>query len=399
MSIMSTSRAHTAIIDLEFLRLHDPDEHWELFNRLVRLGEGKVYLTWDDDLNDFLDGDEIGKAWRSCLNSRYGFLEIDAHEIQCISQEDELGLGKKSNVVLAAGGKLKSWAVRQGLPAYSSLVELSKVSRRRPFEERWKHSKKSILLGRKKDECSSWREVLDGPASRLKPSCFNAAMLLDMHLFNDRSLVHLLNGGTCSGLKNLQDLLRGLGDAFCPQKLILCFGVMAHLNPKRFERVKNFKKLRGAFFEKSRDRHVPFCLNQKGMCKMHEVLKMELLNAGYTGELELVGMRQKGPELYFREFMTNHHLLSSDKGFDVFHKSRIDQGDLSMKCLLHDLEWEDDELDSELVVQWRVNLEVMRDVLRKRPHCVGVNGEVCDPSDLGHPFVLPLRRAECFHDQ
>lgn len=110
-------------------------------------------------------------------------------------------------------------------------------------------------------------------------------------------------------------------------------------------------------------------------------------------------MRQKGADLHFREFMTNHHLLTSDKGFNVFHKSRIDQGDFSMKCLLHDLEWDDEELDSELVSQWRVNLEVMRDVLKKEPWCVGADGRMCKPSALKHPFLLPPERHKNHHDQ
>ena len=67
--------------------------------------------------------------------------------------------------------------------------------------------------------------------------------------------------------------------------------------------------------------------------------------------------------------------------------------------LLHDLEWDDEELDSELVSQWRVNLEVMRDVLKKEPWCVGADGRMCKPSALKHPFLLPPERHKNHHDQ
>lgn len=379
-------RTHTSIIDLEFLRSHNPDEDWERFSRLLRLGEGKVFLAGGDEFDDFLDEDELGQAWESGLNGRYGYFDASRDGFM---EGDRPGFWPKSNVVLAAGDELKDWASRHGLPVYSSMSALSKASRRRPFEDRWKQSKKSIALGRDQTSCASWKAILDRPAARLKPSRFNAAMLLDMHLFNDRDLLSLVDGKTCSGVQNLQALIEGFGSAFRPQKLLVCCGVM----------VRHFEMSHKEFLEESKDRWLSACLNEEGMREMHTTLLEELQDVGFTGELELVGMRQKGADLHFREFMTNHHLLSSDKGFNVFHKNRIDQGDFSMKCLLHDLEWDDDELDSELVSQWRVNLEVMRDVMRKGPRCVGADGRVCQPSALRHPFLLPLERPKNYHDQ
>lgn len=378
---------HTSIIDLEFLSAHNPDEDWERFSRLLRLGKGKVFLAGGDEFDDFLDEDETGQAWESCLNGQYGYFDASRDGFM---EGDRPDFWSKSNVILAAGDELKNWAYRNGLPVYSSLQALSKVSRRRPFEDRWKQvNGVSIPLGRDKDSCRSWKEVLDRPASKLKPSLFNAAMLLDMHLFNERDLLSMVDGRTCSGVKNLKAMLDGLGDAFRPQKLLVCCGVMIH----------HFEMKHKEFLDESNDRHVPACLNDEGMREMHTTLLEELQDVGFIGDLELVGMRQKGADLHFREFMTNHHLLTSDKGFNVFHKSRIDQGDFSMKCLLHDLEWDDEELDSELVSQWRVNLEVMRDVLKKEPWCVGADGRMCKPSALKHPFLLPPKRHKNHHDQ
>ncbi|MDA8695385.1 hypothetical protein N9L83_00385 [Flavobacteriales bacterium] len=381
------------------MRLHNPDEHWELVRRLMRLGKGKFYLCWGDDVDDFLDDDKLGQVWEDALNGNYGFLNVKKDEVVDFREESPL-FRPMSHLVLAAGEELRSWANEKGLPVFSSFEDLTKVSRCPSFKDTWRaeESGSSVEIGRNGDRCESWNDVLTKPAKKHRPKRFNSALLFDNHLFVDQDLKRMCGGYSCFGSDNLKSLISGFGPAFRPQNLLVCCGVTMNKNDRKDNNSECWD-----FVDTSRKDWGPkACINETGLVEIHRFLKAELRDVGFTGELELVGMREKGMELHERTLLTNHHFLRSDKGFRVFHQDKIHQGELSFDCVLHDLEFSDEYLSSELVSNWRKKLKVLQDVMyfedetKRKPLCVGANGRFCSPSALRHPFLIPLNSD--YHD-
>ena len=281
------------------------------------------------------------------------------------------------------------------LPVYRSVQSIVDLASRRPFEHKWewlKGKRVALVIGRQERECASWRDVFRKAAAGQVPEVCGVAALLDHHLFQQVDLeAMVLDSMPGNGLKNLMSILEGYPDGAMPRKLLVAAGVWL---PQMTGSLKNHLE--------PAKRPRQFALNEDAVRQVHFVLREQLGSIGFDGELEFVGLTYKSPELHFRQVMTNHHLFRSDKGFNVFgHDNGIHQGDCSISNLVHDIVYPDDQFDGgdAWVDGWRTNLVVLKHVLNEGVHhCVNDDGVSCDPSELQHPFVPPLKDSEAYHD-
>ena len=382
-------RTHAPIFDAEFLRLYDPDVIGGNVRKLMRLGAGKAYLCGGIDLDEFLINDELGRRWDEFFQNQFGLFD-PSKDLKLFSDAEHFWTC--SNIILSAGEELRNWARVVGLPVFDSVAELMSRSRKSSqFHEKWeKMNKASIVMGRNDALCTSWGDMLRNVADRKIPQLFNAAAVLDHHLFGlDDFTDMLFQEKPGPGLQNLLSIIQALNEGFKPQRLLVCVGVSFHREENRLRK----------FLEPSPDRYRGYSLTEEGMRELHVVMQRCLYEVGYKGDLELVGLTHKSSALHFREVMTNHHILKADKGFNAFGKKWLDQNECWLTCVLHDLMWEDDELDDEVVKIWRTNLSILRNVLiEDGHHCVDADGLSCASEDLCHPFILPIEEPESYHD-
>lgn len=385
-------RTHAPIIDCEFLRENDPDMVGQVVHRLMRLGGGKAYLAGGDALNYFLSEEELGIRWEEFFQGQYGLFYGRSGSFE-FSDAEHYWTG--SNYVLSCGAELSAWAESMRLPVYGSVKSIVDVASRRPFAHKWewlKGKQAVLVIGRQERECASWRDVFRKAASGQVPEVFNVAALLDHHLFQQADLeAMVLNSKPGIGLQNLMSILEGYPEGAMPRKLLVAAGVWLAQMPRSLKNHLEPAKRPGQF-----------ALNEDAVREVHFVLREQLGNIGFDGELEFVGLTYKSPEMHFREVMTNHHLFHSDRGFNVFgHDSGIFQNDCSMANLVHDIVYPDDQFDGgdAIVDGWRKNLVVLKRLLNEGVHhCVNDDGVSCHPSELQHPFILPLEDSDVYHD-
>ena len=388
---MSTYPPHALVLDLEFMRLNDPDSVPDLprFDRLLSGVLVSALVIGDaDEIEDYIDQGEFGEAWEDVFDRLDPCYCASAKSIANHYESR----WSKSNVVCVANEGGKRHIHSLGLKVYDSLEDLVSWVSIPNHVVQWAQQSLPLEPAGMDSSYGSWSEFLSVTTRYCDDywASTNSMCLFDNHLFTRKDWLEIFNGNGMGSyaLRNLLELCKGLSQNGGLRHVLLCIGVHDNIDPKE-ALVRKFPS-----YVKEELHHYPtrsekrLVMTKEGAEALSRILNHFFQEHELKAVVEIMGRTKKDRVLHDRHILLNHFFVSCGPGFNLFRQAGdIKQGGFAAFHIFSDAG------SSVMPVQpktagWLALRETLSQILQREDvFCVDGNSKVCSPELLENPFV------------